>query len=50
MGGLSRRELQVIAGIFAATVLAGVAHYADWAALLAFAIATLALAGRAHLV
>ena len=50
MGGLSRRELQVIAGIFAATVLAGVAHYADWAALLAFAIATVALAGLAHLV
>ncbi|MGZ6674235.1 MAG: sodium:proton exchanger [Solirubrobacteraceae bacterium] len=50
MGGLSRRELQVIAGILAATVLAGVAHYAGWAALLAFAIATVALAGLAHLV
>ncbi len=50
MGGLSRREAQVIAGILAATVLAGVAHYAGWAALLAFAIATVALAGLAHLV
>ena len=50
MGGLSRRELQVIAVILAATVLAGIAHYADWAALLAFAIATVALAGLAHLV
>src|SRR2546423_14253537 len=50
MGGLSRREVQVIAGILAATVLAGVAHYAGWAALLAFAIATVALAGLAHLV
>ncbi len=50
MGGLSRRELQVIAAILAATVLAGVAHYAGWAALLAFAIATVALAGLAHLV
>ncbi len=50
MGGLSRREVQVIAGILAATVLAGVAHFAGWAALLTFAIATVALAGLAHLV
>jgi len=50
MGGLSRREVQVIAGILTATVVAGIAHYADWAALLAFAIATVALAGLAHLV
>src|SRR2546423_13396218 len=50
MGGLSRREVQVIAGILAATVLAGVAHYAGWAARLAFGIATVALAGLAHLV
>jgi hypothetical protein len=27
MGGLSRRELQIIAGILAATVVAGIAHY-----------------------
>jgi Ca2+:H+ antiporter len=50
MGGLSRREVQVIAGILAATVVAGVAHYAGWDALLTFAIATVALAGLAHLV
>ena len=50
MGGLSRREVQVIAGILAATVVAGVAHYAGWAALLTFSIATVALAGLAHLV
>jgi Ca2+:H+ antiporter len=50
MGGLSRREVQVIAGILVVTVLAGIAHYAGWAALLAFAIATVALAGLAHLV
>ena len=50
MGGLSRRELQVIAGIVAATVVAGVAHYAGWDPLLTFAIATVALAGLAHLV
>jgi Ca2+:H+ antiporter len=33
-----------------ATVLAGIAHYADWPALLAFSVATVALAGLAHLV
>jgi Ca2+:H+ antiporter len=50
MGGLSRRERQIIAAILAATALAGIAHYADWAPLLAFAVATVALAGLAHLV
>src|SRR3954452_18956728 len=50
MGGLSRREVQVIAAILAATVLAGIAHYAGWAALLTFAIATVALAGLAYVV
>ena len=50
MGGLSRREVQVIAVILVATVLAGIAHYADWAPLLAFALATVALAGLAHVV
>jgi Ca2+:H+ antiporter len=50
MGGLSRRERQIIAAILAATVVSGIAHYADWPALLAFAVATVALAGLAHLV
>ena len=50
MGGLSRREVQIIAAIALATALAGIAHYADWPALLAFAVATVALAGLAHLV
>jgi Ca2+:H+ antiporter len=50
MGGLSRREVQIIAAIVAATLLAGIAHYADWAPLLTFAVATVALAGLAHLV
>ena len=50
MGGLSRREVQVIAGILVATVVAGVAHYAGWDPLVTFAIATVALAGLAHLV
>jgi Ca2+:H+ antiporter len=50
MGGLSRRETQVIAESLATTVVAGVAHYADWAPLLAFSVATVALAGLAHVV
>jgi Ca2+:H+ antiporter len=50
MGGLSRSERQIIAAILVGTVLAGIAHYADWAPLLAFAVATVALAGLAHLV
>jgi Ca2+:H+ antiporter len=50
MGGLSRREVQVIAGILVATVVAGVAHYGGWDPLVTFAIATVALAGLAHLV
>jgi Ca2+:H+ antiporter len=50
MGGLTRTERLVIGVIVIATVVAGVAHYADWAPLLAFALATLALAGLAHVV
>jgi Ca2+:H+ antiporter len=50
MGGLTRTERIVIAAIVVATVLAGIAHYADWAPLLAFAAATVALAGLAHIV
>jgi Ca2+:H+ antiporter len=50
MGGLTRTERLVIAAVVAATALAGIAHYADWAALLAFALATVALAGLAHIV
>jgi Ca2+:H+ antiporter len=48
MGGLSRRERQIIAAILVGTALAGIAHYADWAPLLTFAVATVALAGLAH--
>src|SRR6266545_935606 len=50
MGGLTRTERLVIGAIVAATVVAGIAHYADWAPLLAFALATIALAGLAHVV
>jgi Ca2+:H+ antiporter len=50
MGGFTRTERLVIGAIVVATALAGLAHYADWAPLLAFAAATVALAGLAHLV
>jgi Ca2+:H+ antiporter len=50
MGGLTRTERLVIGAIVVATALAGLAHYADWAPLLAFALATVALAGLAHIV
>ena len=50
MGGLSRTERIVIGAIVVATAVAGIAHYADWEPLLAFAAATVALAGLAHIV
>jgi Ca2+:H+ antiporter len=50
MGGLTRNERLIIGGIVVATAVAGIAHYADWAPLLAFALATIALAGLAHVV
>jgi Ca2+:H+ antiporter len=50
MGGLSRTERMVIGAIVVATAVAGIARYADWAPLLAFAAATVALAGLAHIV
>jgi Ca2+:H+ antiporter len=40
----------VIGVVAVATAIAGIAHYADWTPLLAFAIATVALAGLAHIV
>src|SRR3954452_18294836 len=48
--GLSRTERIVLAVVAVTTVLAGAAHYLDWPSGLAFALATLALAGLAHLV
>jgi Ca2+:H+ antiporter len=50
MGGLTRSERLVIGAVVAATALSGVAHYAGWTPLLAFALATVALAGLAHVV
>jgi Ca2+:H+ antiporter len=50
MGGLTRTERMVIGVIVIATAVAGIAHYADWDPLLAFALATVALAGLAHVV
>jgi Ca2+:H+ antiporter len=48
--GLTARERLVLALIAAATVAAGIAHYADAPALLAFVVATVALAGLAWVV
>jgi len=50
MQGLTRSERLVIGAIAVATAVAGVAHYAHWTPVLAFAVATLALAGLAHIV
>jgi Ca2+:H+ antiporter len=50
MGGLTRSERLVIGAIVFATALAGIGHYAGWTPLLAFALATVALAGLAHVV
>jgi Ca2+:H+ antiporter len=50
MGGLTFSERAVIAAIAVAAALAGVARYAHWTPLLAFGLATLALAGLAHIV
>src|SRR5690349_23882732 len=50
MGGLTRSERLVIGAVVAATALSGLAHYARWTPLLAFALATVALAGLAHVV
>jgi Ca2+:H+ antiporter len=50
MGGLTRTERLVIGAIAFATALAGVGHYAGWTPLLAFGLATVALAGLAHVV
>jgi Ca2+:H+ antiporter len=50
MAGLRRSEQISLVVVVLATALAGVAHYAGWTAVLAFALAAVALAGLAHLV
>jgi Ca2+:H+ antiporter len=50
MAGLRRSEQISLVVVVVATALAGVAHYAGWTAVLAFALAAVALAGLAHLV
>jgi Ca2+:H+ antiporter len=50
MGGLTRAERVVLGVVALATALAGIAHYAGWAPVLAFGLATVALAGLAHVV
>jgi Ca2+:H+ antiporter len=47
---MTRRQLTILGAIAVAAVLAGVGHYADWPALLAFGVATAALAGLAWVV
>jgi Ca2+:H+ antiporter len=47
---MSRTERIVIAVVALVTALAGIAHYADFPSGLAFALATVALAGLAHIV
>jgi Ca2+:H+ antiporter len=50
VSALSRTERLTVAGVLGLTALAGVAYYAGFASLLAFALAALALAGLAHVV
>jgi Ca2+:H+ antiporter len=50
VAGLGRSERIVLVVVAVATAVAGIAHYAGWASLLAFALATVALAGLAHVV
>jgi Ca2+:H+ antiporter len=50
VSALSRTERITVAGVLALAALAGVAHYAGFASLLAFGLAALALAGLAHVV
>jgi Ca2+:H+ antiporter len=50
VSALGRTERIVLLAVTVFTVLAGVAHYAGWAALLAFFFATIALAGLSHVV
>jgi Ca2+:H+ antiporter len=50
MAALTRPERAALAAAAALTVLAGVARYSGWGSLLAFALATVALAGLAWIV
>jgi Ca2+:H+ antiporter len=47
---MSRRQLAILGAIAVTAALAGVGHYADWPPLLAFGVATAALAGLAWVV
>jgi Ca2+:H+ antiporter len=50
VSALGRTERIVIGLVAVFTVLAGIAHYGDWASIVAFIFATIALAGLAHVV
>jgi Ca2+:H+ antiporter len=47
---LAKTDRVVLAVVAVTTALAGVGHYAKWASLLAFSLATVSLAGLAHIV
>jgi Ca2+:H+ antiporter len=47
---LSKLDRIILAVVVVTTALAGVGHYAKWAPLLAFSLATVSLAGLAHIV
>ena len=50
MSALGRTERIVIGTVGVFTLLAGLAHYGEWASIVAFVFATFALAGLAHVV
>ncbi len=50
MSALGRTDRIVLAGVGVFTLLAGIARYGGWGSILAFVLATVALAGLAHVV
>jgi Ca2+:H+ antiporter len=50
LSALGRTDRIVLAGVGVFTLLAGIARYGGWGSILAFALATVALAGLAHVV
>jgi Ca2+:H+ antiporter len=50
VSALGRIDRIILAGVGVFTLLAGLAHYGSWSSIVAFALATVALAGLAHVV
>ena len=50
MSALGRTDRIILVGVGVFTLLAGLAHYGSWTSIVAFAFATVALAGLAHVV